>query len=457
VSNVCDWFVEVMHNHVMLRLSVFALLCMIIASCTSVPRKLVGLPAFPESSKTSSMKVPYPILLLHGLGQKADVWHGEATTYFKKDLGLRYGGDLKVNGRGALQGSLAGNGDADFYTVQFRNPVDSVRAWTAELDACIDHVRSITGADRVILIGYSMGGLAARSYLVENLRDHHVKRLITIGTPHDGSPYARVWNWKTSLKRCVDEQNVVLAQPCKAALATLTAVEGDVPFDAPAVRDLRRPEDDGVFLAGLNKRAHPLDVEYVSVIGDVDVVDGVKKLQPQAMQEVFRKVLSIFGGSLSEMFADGDGVVSTRSQDMMNVAYFKADPSRRRTSRVVNISTLHVAHLARNSDVQRASLDERASIVAARVCIRNGAPVMLVDVADHIPLQCSVTIDLKGAQSQRYIAPRGSSTMVRDHDQLVARYVVPLQGLDVEAEQTYTFGIAVTNSFGYVTSTTVVW
>ena len=432
------------------------LACVVVSACSSIPRKLVGVPTFP-AQQTSSMKVPYPILLLHGLGQKAEVWHGEATTYFKKDLALRYDGDLKVNARGTIQRSLAGGGDADFYTVQFRNPVDSVRGWTSELDACIQYVRAVTGADRVILIGYSMGGLAARSYLVDHLRDHHVKRLITIGTPHDGSPYARVWSWKTSLKRCVDEQNVVLAQPCKAALAALTSVEGDVPFDAPAVRDLRRPEDDGVFLAGLNKRAHPLDVEYVSVIGDVDVIDGVKKLQPQAMQEVFRKILSVFGGSLSELFADGDGVVSTRSQDMMNVAYFKADPSRRRTSRVVNISTLHVAHLARNSDVQRASLDERASIVAARVCLRDGAPVLLVDVADHIPLQCAVTIDLKGDQGKRFVAPRGSSTMVRDHDQLVARYVVPLDGMDVDTDRTYTFGVSVTNSFGYVTSTTVVW
>jgi len=432
------------------------LACVVVCACSSIPRKLVGVPTFP-AQQTSSMKVPYPILLLHGLGQKAEVWHGEATTYFKKDLALRYGGDLKVNARGTIQRSLAGGGDADFYTVQFRNPVDSVRGWTSELDACIQYVRAVTGADRVILIGYSMGGLAARSYLVDHLRDHHVKRLITIGTPHDGSPYARVWNWKTSLKRCVDEQNVVLAQPCKAALAALTSVEGDVPFDAPAVRDVRRPEDDGAFLAGLNKRAHPLDVEYVSVIGDVDVIDGVKKLEPQAMQEVFRKILSVFGGSLSELFADGDGVVSTRSQDMMNVAYFKADPSRRRTSRVVNISTLHVAHLARNSDVQRASLDERASIVAARVCLRDGAPVLLVDVADHIPLQCAVTIDLKGDQGKRFVAPRGSSTMVRDHDQLVARYVVPLDGMDVDTDRTYTFGVSVTNSFGYVTSTTVVW
>jgi len=432
------------------------LACVVVSACSSIPRKLVGVPTFP-AQQTSSMKVPYPILLLHGLGQKAEVWHGEATTYFKKDLALRYGGDLKVNARGTIQRSLAGGGDADFYTVQFRNPVDSVRGWTSELDACIQYVRAVTGADRVILIGYSMGGLAARSYLVDHLSDHHVKRLITIGTPHDGSPYARVWSWKTSLKRCVDEQNVVLAQPCKAALAALTSVEGDVPFDAPAVRDVRRPEDDGVFLAGLNKRAHPLDVEYVSVIGDVDVIDGVKKLQPQAMQEVFRKILSVFGGSLSELFADGDGVVSTRSQDMMNVAYFKADPSRRRTSRVVNISTLHVAHLARNSDVQRASLDERASIVAARVCLRDSAPVLLVDVADHIPLQCAVTIDLKGDQGKRFVAPRGSSTMVRDHDQLVARYVVPLDGMDVDTDRTYTFGISVTNSFGYVTSTTVVW
>lgn len=432
------------------------LACVVVSACSSIPRKLVGVPTFP-AQQTSSMKVPYPILLLHGLGQKAEVWHGEATTYFKKDLALRYGGDLKVNARGTIQRTLAGGGDADFYTVQFRNPVDSVRAWTSELDACIQYVRAVTGADRVILIGYSMGGLAARSYLVDHLRDHHVKRLITIGTPHDGSPYARVWNWKTSLKRCVDEQNVVLAQPCRAALAALTSVEGDVPFDAPAVRDLRRPEDDGAFLAGLNKRAHPLDVEYVSVIGDVDVIDGVKKLEPQAMQEVFRKILSVFGGSLSELFADGDGVVSTRSQDMMNVAYFKADPSRRRTSRVVNISTLHVAHLAGNSDVQRASLDERASIVAARVCLRDGAPVLLVDVADHIPLQCAVTIDLKGDQGKRFVAPRGSSTMVRAHDQLVARYVVPLDGIDVDSDRTYTFGVSVTNSFGYVTSTTVVW
>ena len=438
------------------RLRVILLACVVLTSCTSVPKKLVGIPVLP-ATQSSTMKVPYPILLLHGLGQKAEVWHGEATTYFKKDLSLRYGGDLKVNARGAIQRSLAGSGDADFYTVQFRNPVDSVRAWTSELDACIQYVRAVTGADRVILIGYSMGGLAARTYLVEHLRDHHVKRLITIGTPHDGSPYARVWNWKTSLKRCVDEENVLLAQPCKAGLATLTAVEGDVPFDTPAVRDLRRPEDDGVFLATLNKRAHPLDVEYVSVIGDVDVVDGVKKLEPQAVQEVFRKILSVFGGSLSELFSDGDGVVSTRSQDMMNVAFFKADRSRRRTSRVVNISTLHVAHLARNSDVQRASLDEKASIAAARICTRDGAPVMLVDVADHIPLQCAVTIELKGPQSMRFVAPRGSSTMVRDHDQLVARYVVPLLGIDTEVEQLYTFDVAVTNSFGYVTSTTVVW
>lgn len=445
-----------LRKHMRSRVFAALLACILIGSCSSVPRKLAGLPLFPLQ-QSSTMKVPYPILLLHGLGQKSEVWHGEATTYFKKDLALRYGGDLKVNPRGAIQRSLAGGGDADFYTVQFRNPVDSVRAWTTELDACIQYVRSVTGADRVILMGYSMGGLAARSYLVDHLRDHHVKRLITIGTPHDGSPYARVWNWKTSLKRCIDEQNVLLAQPCKAALAALTSVEGDVPFDAPAVRDLRRPEDDGVFLALLNRRAHPLDVEYVSVIGDVDVVDGVKKLEPQAMQEVFRKVLSVFGGSLSELFADGDGVVSTRSQDMMNVAYFKADPSRRRTSRVVNISTLHVAHLARNSDVQRASLDERASIVAARVCLRDGVPVLLVDVADHIPLQCAVTIDLKGEQSKRFIAPRGSSTMVRDHDQLVARYVVPLGGVRTDTEQTYTFGVSVTNSFGYVTSTTVVW
>jgi len=65
----------------------------------------------------------------------------------------------------------------------------------------IQEVLEFTGAEKVILIGHSMGGLAIREYLQrtdqkgnhqwwvhpENSQGHHVAKVITIGTPHLGS------------------------------------------------------------------------------------------------------------------------------------------------------------------------------------------------------------------------------------------------------------------------------
>ena len=55
----------------------------------------------------------------------------------------------------------------------------------------IEEVLAATGASQVILVGHSMGGLASRAYL----RRHgagKVARLITLGTPHQGTLLARL-------------------------------------------------------------------------------------------------------------------------------------------------------------------------------------------------------------------------------------------------------------------------
>lgn len=430
---------------------------LLISSCASVPSRIASLKSCPNVAPVTTMKVPYPIILLHGLGQKADVWHGSATQYFSKDLGLSYGGDLRVDSNGQLNTASPRGGDADFYTVAFSDPHDSVNAWRDELDLCIQHVLKQTGADRVILVGYSMGGLAARAYLVKRFTDHHVKRLITIGTPHLGSPYARIWTWKSEMEQCVRDQNIVLAQPCKAALVAIQGAEGDVPFNAPAVRDLRRPEDGGVFLRRLSKYAHPLDVEYVSVIGDVDVLNEVKNLREGAVQELLRKVLSVGSGSFTELFESGDGVVSTKSQDIMNIEYFTVDRSRRRAARVVNVGSVHVDHLAKSSDVQRMVLEDKAEFKGASVCLDNGEPTLLVDVADHIPALCEVSVDIVGVQTPRKVSPRGSAVLCRTQDGIVARFFVPLTGVPLDAAEPYSLKITITNTFGYQTTATVSW
>ena len=50
----------------------------------------------------------------------------------------------------------------------------------------VDEVRHATGAEKVILVGHSMGGLAARAYL-RRYGCNRVARLVTLGSPHRGT------------------------------------------------------------------------------------------------------------------------------------------------------------------------------------------------------------------------------------------------------------------------------
>lgn len=67
-------------------------------------------------------------------------------------------------------------------------PIDR---YAAQIDAAVARLRAATGAARVTLVGHSMGGLAARTWL----RDHGdaaVERVITLGSPHHGTAFGRL-------------------------------------------------------------------------------------------------------------------------------------------------------------------------------------------------------------------------------------------------------------------------
>lgn len=203
--------------------------------------------------------LPYPVILIHGLCGTDTTWYP-----YLRDLqgffGYSYGGNLNfcLNQDNNVSTSylptdfkdwtdttqlVAG----DFYTINFdvdtfgnkynngasiqSNQSAAVKQGVA-VQKAIEHVLKVTGRDKVVLVGHSMGGLAAREYLQNKGNwqpdgEHHVAKLFTTGTPHGGS---------------------------NSTSANLTSIFNAADERSEAVRDLRRTYDisgdSGVYLYG---------------------------------------------------------------------------------------------------------------------------------------------------------------------------------------------------------------
>lgn len=180
-----------------------------------------------KKTQTNNIKLPYPIIFIHGLNSNAETFLPTTFSFLTPQYGLVNGGrfDYCLNFDGNYSNANTNfyptaNADiavfsgtwiaGDFYYVNFDTGIDGafnpsssasnqvqsnqsavVKQGRAVRDAII-RVLQLTGRDKVILMGHSMGGLAAREYLQNtNLwlpdGNHHVAKLVTTGTPHGGS------------------------------------------------------------------------------------------------------------------------------------------------------------------------------------------------------------------------------------------------------------------------------
>jgi triacylglycerol lipase len=85
--------------------------------------------------------------------------------------------------------ALLRRGIAPVYTMNYGPPHADIELFAEQLGAKIESVCTVTGAQRVVLVGHSMGGLVSRAYL-RRFGGDGVAKLITIGTPHHGSVLA---------------------------------------------------------------------------------------------------------------------------------------------------------------------------------------------------------------------------------------------------------------------------
>ena len=107
-----------------------------------------------------------PIILVHGIYCNGGIWRATLNALDRKGVGPLFA--------------------PDFDTLR-----SSIDQQAARLAAIVDQVRRHCSAQRVLLVGHSMGGLVARCCIARH-GGAHVARLITIGCPHHGSRLARI-------------------------------------------------------------------------------------------------------------------------------------------------------------------------------------------------------------------------------------------------------------------------
>ncbi|MFZ9977035.1 MAG: alpha/beta fold hydrolase [Candidatus Kapaibacteriota bacterium] len=431
---------------------VMLIFILFIGGCTSTKLTVPEyIPIYVETKPSKLLQIPYPILLLHGLGQKASVWDKHAIKFYEQDLGLKHAGILKPSKKGIFLDQKSTT-TLDFFTVQFSKPTDSVEGWTKELEQCIAFVREKTGAEKVILIGYSMGGLTGRHYLTKHVNNHHVQRLITIGSPHQGSAFAKVYNWKTAVNSSLQDGKESFLKPIvEQASELIRKAENDVPFDSPAVRDLRRPQDGGWFIEKSGNREHPLDVEYISVIGDVDIMKEISVLNKSGAKELFRRIMGLLGMGIESLFEGGDGVVSASSQTINELPWFRSQPGRQRISQTIKLSSVHEEHLKNSSEIQKLSLEDQPEFKGAEF-FRNAdsdALLLILEYTDYLPKDgCSVNIEFKqsGKSTMEKISPKDIA-LVSTSSGLVKRCAIEIPKT-IDITSAFETSILIKNTFG---------
>ncbi len=108
----------------------------------------------------------HPVVLLHGFAMNRTNW------IF---LGRR----------------LARRGIGPLYGTSYFSP-QSVRHSAEHLARFVERVREREGCERVDIVAHSLGGVVARYYLQRLDGAKHVGRLVTIGSPHNGTAVARL-------------------------------------------------------------------------------------------------------------------------------------------------------------------------------------------------------------------------------------------------------------------------
>lgn len=311
----------------------------------SAPDSLGHKISLKKASTNNTIQLPYPILLIHGLGSNDQTWNNFTNiidTMYNLNFGgridvcLNHDGDVSVANLNysntssadiAFFTSLNDLSIGDYYTLNFDvgrfgsvYPTSSSSDYVLSNQAAIfkqgvavkyaiDLILQKTGRSKAVLLGHSMGGLASRQYIQNsNLwlfpaqqDGHRVGKLATTGTPHGGS---------------------------NVSGGVLTVLFSPLSEYSEAVRDLRTSYlysgDPGVFLFGGLEDPNVIDDHLIGNFHNLDVNcngvlnDNIQGLNSKPLPNNIHYACVVGNCSGCYYYSGGDGVVLYNSADLGN-------------------------------------------------------------------------------------------------------------------------------------------
>ncbi|MFA4888484.1 MAG: alpha/beta hydrolase [Candidatus Omnitrophota bacterium] len=232
---------------------------------------------------------PNPILFLHGFALgKPDSWNrivDDLKKYFNDytpqttnlDLSLPYLERLAFNDP---------NGSIDTYSPEKLNPDGNSDGWADKINNRINKLLPIykfKGSSlKFILICHSMGGLAAREYITNpkyTNSKNDTDKLITIGTPHAGSPLANIKKiedaatgmYKYIWDIPVNEKVGIQINYLELTDKILQFLRGEYHIN-PEGEDLKDMAVKSPFLTALNARIRPSGFKSYAIYGELKLL-----------------------------------------------------------------------------------------------------------------------------------------------------------------------------------------
>ena len=114
-----------------------------------------------------------PVILIHGYGHNRSGWH-------------------------VLERHLATAGFSTVHTMNYSPLRHDVPELAGRLAETVEVLRTLSGSDKVHIVGHSLGGIIARWYVQELGGHEQVSTAVTIGSPHEGTLAAWVAPGRTA-------------------------------------------------------------------------------------------------------------------------------------------------------------------------------------------------------------------------------------------------------------------